>query len=72
MSANPSPSGRLVERIAKLDEQVSRVRAAIIKLHERGLPTADLEQSLILLLETRRTYQERLKQQQASDRESPA
>jgi hypothetical protein len=60
MSADPSQSERLAKRIARLDEQIERVRAAIVKLHSRGLPSSDLQRSLVLLLETRHTYRIRL------------
>ena len=46
----------LEERIAALDRQIRRIQASIDKLKSRDLPSADLEQSLLLLLETRRAY----------------
>ena len=46
----------LEERIAALDRQIRRIQAPIDRLKSRDLPSADLERSLLLLLETRRPY----------------
>ena len=62
MSATPSHAERLAERIASLEARIERLQAMIVSRMSRALETVDLEQTLALLMEARRTYIARLDQ----------
>ena len=63
MSAESRPE-QILERLATLAAEIERLQLRVVNLLSRHLETADVEQSLLLLVETRRTYAARLEQLQ--------
>ena len=44
---------RLREQLLEVDEQIERVQQLVVESQQRGQPSLDLEQALLLLLEAR-------------------